>query len=394
MRTTPIRPTARGARNLRLTAVCVALSAVLAAPVPALADFTVGVSLALTGPGSALGIPVRNGFDLWPTEIGGEKVKLIILDDAGDPSQATRNARKFATEEKVDVMMGSTQTPGGMAVMTVAEESQTAHLSFAPIPLTKDRGAWSFVVPQSVALMAGAVVEDIKAKKFKTLGTIGFSDPWGEQWNEALSKGLEGSGVKIVATEKYGRADTSVTGQVLKLVAARPDAILVAGSGTGAALPQTALAERGYKGQVYQTHGAGSPDFLRIAGKSAEKAILPIGPVLVPTQLPDSHQSKAVVQTFVKAYREKFGDKSPVVFGAHSYDANLLMQRAVPVALKTAKPGTPEFRRALRDALESQKDVAAVNGVYNFTKADHYGLDSRGAVMVQVVDGGWQVLSK
>lgn len=377
---------------LRKRVIGLALAGALTAPVAALAEITVGVSLALTGPGSALGIPVKNGFDLWPTEIGGEKVKLIILDDAGDPSQATRNARKFATEEKVDVMLGSTQTPGAMAVMTVANETQTLHMAFAPIPWTAEKGAYSFVVPQSVALMAGSVIKHIKASNFKTLGIIGFSDPWGEQWYDALSRGLEGSGVRIVANEKYGRADTSVTGQVLKLVAANPDAILIAGSGTGAALPQTALAERNYKGQIYQTHGAGSGDFLRIAGKAAEKAILPIGPVLVPAQLPDSHPSKPVVQKFVAAYQGKFGDKSPVVFGAHSYDAAQLLERIVPIAKKTAKPGTPEFRKALRDALESQTEIAAVNGVYNFKPTDHYGLDERGAVLVQVSNGNWQVL--
>ena len=382
----------RASLTSRLARLGLPLAVSLAISAPAFAELTVGVSLALTGPGSALGIPVKNGFDLWPAEIGGEKVKLIILDDTGDPSQATRNARKFATEENVDVMLGSTQTPGGMALATVANETQTVHMAFAPIPLAGDKTAWSFVVPQSVKLMADAVVKDIKAKKFKTIGLIGFSDPWGEQWHDALSKGLEGSGTKIVANEKYGRADTSVTGQVLKLVSANPEAILIAGSGTGAALPQTALAERGYKGQVYQTHGAGSSDFLRIAGKSAEGTILPIGPVLVTRQLPDSHPSKKVVQEFVKSYQAKFGDKSPVVFGAHSYDAALILDKAVPVAKKTAKPGTPEFRKALREAIESVKDIAAVNGVYNFTPKDHFGLDERGSVMVKVSKGDWELM--
>jgi branched-chain amino acid transport system substrate-binding protein len=382
----------RAPLTLRLARLGLPLAASLALSAPAFADLTVGVSLALTGPGSALGIPVKNGFELWPAEIGGEKVKLIILDDTGDPSQATRNARKFATEENVDVMLGSTQTPGGMALATVANETQTVHMAFAPIPLAGEKTAWSFVVPQSVKLMADAVVKDIKARKFKTIGMIGFSDPWGEQWYDALSRGLEGSGTKIVANEKYGRADTSVTGQVLKLVSANPEAILIAGSGTGAALPQKAIADRGYKGQVYQTHGAGSSDFLRIAGKSAEGTILPIGPVLVPRQLPDSHPSKKVVQEFVKVYQEKFGDKSPVVFGAHSYDAMLILQAAVPVAKKTAKPGTPEFRKALREAIESVKDIAAVNGVYNFTPQDHFGLDERGSVMVKVSNGDWELL--
>lgn len=367
-------------------------AALLAGAGSAFAQINVGVSLSLTGPGSALGIPTRGGLELWPTEIAGEKINMVIIDDTGDPSVATRNARKFTSEDKVDLLLGSNLTPGGIAVSTVAQETQTPHFVFAPIPLPPGKADYSFVVPQSVALMANAVIKDIKARKFKAIGLIGFSDPWGEQWFAALSKGIEGTDIKIVANEKYGRADTSVTGQVLKLVSATPDAILIAGSGTGAALPQTALAERGYKGQIYQTHGAGSGDFLRIAGKSAEGAILPIGPVLVPSQLADNHPSKKIVTDFVKAFTTKFGDKSPVVFGAHGFDALQILQRAIPEAKKTAKPGTLEFRKALKVAIESQKEVPGVNGVYNFTATDHYGLDERGAVLVQVVNGDWKVL--
>lgn len=374
-----------------LSAVAAAL-AFATVPQAALAQIKVGVSLSLTGPGSALGIPTRGGLELWPTEVGGEKVTMVIIDDTGDPSAATRNARKFTAEDKVDILLGSNLTPTGIALSTVAQETETPHFVFAPIPLPPGKADYSFVVPQSVGLMANAVVKDIKARKFKTIGLIGFSDPWGEQWHAALSKGIEGSDIKIVANEKYGRADTSVTGQVLKLMSASPDAILVAGSGTGAALPQTALAERGYKGQIYQTHGAGSGDFLRIAGKSAEKVILPIGPVLVPSQLADNHPSKKIVAEFVKAFTAKFGEKSPVVFGAHGFDALQILQRAIPEAKKTAKPGTPEFRKALKTAIESQKEVAGVNGVYNYKAGDHYGLDERGAVLVQVVGGDWKVL--
>jgi branched-chain amino acid transport system substrate-binding protein len=375
-----------------LLAAVVTASAVMLTPQAALAQLKVGVSLSLTGPGSALGIPTRGGLELWPTEIAGEKVQMVIIDDTGDPSAATRNARKFTDEDKVDVLLGSNLTPTGIAISNVAQETQTPHFVFAPIPLPPGKADFSFVVPQSVTLMAAAVTKDIKARKFKTLGLIGFADPWGEQWHAALSKGLEGSDIQIVANEKYGRADTSVTGQVLKLISTNPDAILVAGSGTGAALPQTALAERGYKGQIYQTHGAGSGDFLRIAGKSAENVILPIGPVLVPSQLPDNHPSKGVITAFVRDFTAKFGEKSPVVFGAHGFDALQILQRAVPEAKKVAKPGTVEFRKALKAAVEAQKDVAGVNGVYNYKPTDHYGLDERGAVLVQVVNGDWKVL--
>ena len=357
----------------------------------ALADITVGATLPLTGPGAALGLPLRDEFQLWPAQIAGEKLNVIILDDAGDPTQATRNAQKLTSESNADVITGSSITPAALAVVRVAQESQTLHFAFSPVELPPD-AKWTFVIPQRVSLMSDAVVADMKARHIRTLGFIGFNDVWGETWYKEISRGLAGTDVKIVASERYARADTSVTGQTLKLIAANPDAVLIGASGTGAAVPQIALKDRGYKGLIYQTHGAGSRDFLRIAGKSAEGAILPIGPVLLPAALPDSHPSKKPVQEFVAAYEGKFGKGAPVVFGAHGNDVLLVLQRAVPIALKVARPGTVEFRRALRDAVESQHEIAATNGVYNFTPADHYGLDQRGREMVQVVDGDWKIV--
>jgi len=372
--------------------VCAAAAAVLTlAPRAALADITVGATMPLTGPGAALGLPLRDAFQLWPAQIAGERVNVIILDDGGDPTNATRNAQKLTTEDKADVLAGSSITPAALAVVRVAQETQTPHFAFSPVELPAD-ARWSFVIPQRVNLMAAAVVADMKARHVRTVGFIGFNDVWGETWFKEMSRGFEGTDIKIVANERYARADTSVTAQTLKLVSANPDAILIGASGTGAAVPQIALKDRGYKGQIYQTHGAGSRDFLRIAGKAAEGVILPIGPVLLPADLPDSHPSKKAVQTFVASYEGKFGKGAPVVFGAHVYDLLQILERSIPIALKTGKPGTPEFRKALRDAVETQRDVAATNGVYNYTPTDHYGLDSRGREMVEVVNGDWKIL--
>ena len=102
----------------------------------ALADINIGVSLPLTGPTSALGIPIKNSIALWPTSIGGEKINVIILDDATDPTNATKNARRFVTDDKVDILMGSAATPPANAVAAVAAETGTMHMTFAPIDVS------------------------------------------------------------------------------------------------------------------------------------------------------------------------------------------------------------------------------------------------------------------
>ncbi|MBS0353116.1 MAG: ABC transporter substrate-binding protein [Proteobacteria bacterium] len=360
----------------------------------ALADITVGVSLSSTGPAASLGIPEKNVFAILPTKIAGENVKYIVLDDATDPSAASKNARKLVSEDKVDVLVGSASTPASVAIAEVAFESKTPQIAISPVNVPADKNVWVFRTPQNNALMAGALVDNMKARGVKSVGFIGFSDVYGEDWLNVVTPLLAQAGIKLAAVERYARNDTSVSGQVLKLVSARPDAVLVAASGSPAALPQTALVERGYKGQIYQTHAAVNQTFLNVAGKAAEGVIMPVGPVVAAKQIPDSHPSKKLGIEFVQKYEEKYGAGSFVSFAGHAFDAYRLIEAAVPVALKKAKPGTPEFRKALRDALESNKEVVATHGVYNMSPTDHFGLDQRGRVLIHVVGGAYTLLTK
>lgn len=379
---------------MRMTKLAAVLSTLaLFSSQAALADITVGVSLSTTGPAASLGIPEKNVFAMLPTRIAGENVKYIVLDDATDPSAASKNARKLVSEDKVDVLVGSASTPASVAIAEVAFESKTPQVAISPVNLPPEKSAWVFRTPQNNTLMAGALVEHMKAHGVKSLGFIGFSDVYGEDWLNAITPLLASAGIKLGAVERYARNDTSVSGQVLKLVSSRPDAILVVGSGSPAALPQTGLVERGYKGQIYQTHAAVNQAFLSVAGKAAEGVIMPVGPVVVARQIPDSHPSRKLGIDFVQKYEEKYGAGSFVSFAGHAYDAYHLIEAAVPVALKKAKPGTPEFRKALRDAMETNKEVVATHGVYNMTPTDHFGLDQRGRVLIRVEGGAYKLLA-
>ena len=358
----------------------------------ALADVTVGVTLSATGPTASLGIPEKNTIALMPTSIGGQKVNYIVLDDAGDPTAASKNARKLVSEDKVDVIIGASTTPTSTAVLEVAAETKTPQIAMAPFAPAADKAAWVFQMPQDFGIMAGAIVGHMVANNVKTVGFIGYTDGYGELWLRDMNRVTAEKGIKIVATERFNRTDTSVTGQILQILTTNPDAVLVVGSGTPAAMPQATLVERGYKGRIYQTHGVANKDFLRVGGKNVEGAVLPIGPMLVAEQLPDSNASKKVALNYIKLYETAYGADSRNSFGAHAWDAGLLLQRAIPEALKKAKPGTAEFRAALREALEDLKEVPANHGVFSFSASDHKGLDGRAVVMVRVENGTWMLL--
>ncbi len=362
----------------------------------AMADINVGVVLSATGPAASLGIPEKNTVALLPTSIGGQKVNYIVLDDASDTTTAVKNARKLISENKVDVLVGSTITPNSLAMIDVAAEAETPMISMAAgiaiVDPVDAKRRWVFKTPQNDVQMSTAIVGSMTNQGIKTVAFIGFADAYGEGWFREFSKVAEARQVKIVANERFNRADTSVTGQVLKIIAANPDAVLIAGAGTPAALPQATLKEKGYKGALYQTHGVANNDFLRVGGKNVEGTLLPAGPVLVAAQLPDSNPVKKTALDYVGRYESAHGKGSVSTFGAHAWDAGLLLQNAIPLALKKAQPGSREFRAALRDALESLKNVTVSHGVVNMSQTDHLGFDQRARVMVRIENGAWKLV--
>ena len=371
-----------------LVASAAALTA-LTAVTPALADITVGISLPLTGPASGLGIPMQNYFKLWPTSIAGEKLNLIILDDATDPTKGVQNARKFVSEDKVDIIIGSAATPVAIPMAEVAAESGTVQLAASPIGLPPGKDAWSFRLPQGNDVMAHAMVELMKKQGIKTIGFLGYTDAYGEQWLKAITAEGEKAGIKIVGTERFARSDTGVTAQALKLVGANPDAMLVVASGSGAAMPEKAIVERGFKGKIYQTHAAASKDLMRIGGKDVEGTFVVSGPAVVGDLLPESHPSKKLAMDFVAKYEKAYGPGSRNQFAGHAYDALIVLEKVVPVALKKAKPGTKEFRAALKEAIEGMGRTVFAHGVMNWTAADHWGYTKETGVMLVVKNGDW-----
>ncbi|WP_068639478.1 ABC transporter substrate-binding protein [Thauera butanivorans] len=360
------------------------------------AEIKVGVVLSATGPAASLGIPERNTVSLLPTTIGGETVRYIVLDDASDTTTAVKNTRKLVAEDKVDVLIGSTTSPPSLAMVDVAAETRTPMISMAAsariVAPMDDKRYWVFKTPQNDQQMASAIIEHMSANKVKTVSFIGFANAYGEGWYEQFQKLADAAGIKIVANERFNPADTSVTGQALKLMSAKADAVFIAGSGTPAALPQKTLRERGYKGPIYQTHGVANNDFLRICGKDCEGTLLPVGPVQMARSLPDDNPVKASALAYVEKYEAANGAGTVSSFGAYAWDAGVLLQAAVPEALKAAKPGTAEFRAALRDALENVKEVAGATGIYTMSADDHLGLDERSRVMIEIRDGTWSLL--
>jgi branched-chain amino acid transport system substrate-binding protein len=371
------------------------LAAALLATALAQADVNVGVTLSITGPAATLGLPERNTVALLPSVVAGQKLNYVVLDDGSDTPAAVANARKLVGEHKVDVIVGSTTSPNSLAMVEVAAESQTPMISLAAsariVEPMDARRRWVFKTPQNDVAMSQAMAEHMAAAGVQNVAFIGFADAYGEGWFQEFSRAAALRKIKVVANERYARTDVSVATQVFKILAVKPDAVLIAASGTPALLPQKALRERGYAGRFYQTHGVSNADFLRAGGKDVEGTYLPVGPVLVADQLPATHPVKKSAQAYVALHEAMYGKGSVSTFGAHAWDAGLLLAAALPVALKKAVPGSAEFRAALREALEGVHELPGAHGIFTMSPTDHLGLDQRARVMVRIENGTWKL---
>ena len=368
---------------------------VLLPPLVASAQVKVGLMVSATGPTSAIGIPQKNTAELLPKRVGDVTIEYFQLEDGGDTTRAVQNAKKLIAEDHIDALIGPSTTPNALAILDIVAENKvpllaTVGTSSVVEPIDAKR-RWVFKTTQNDDLIAAALIRHMTKAGVTTVGFIGFNDPYGENWYKVFGGLAEKAGIRIVASERYARNDQSVTGQVLKLIAAKPDAVLIAAVGGPAVLPQATLYDQGYKGRIYQTHAVATDDFIRLGKEKVEGTVLAAGSMLVIDDVAEGDPIKKVASSYISAYEKQFGVR-PATFGANTYDAGLLLQRAIPIALKVAKPGTEAFRVALRDALEQERDVVGCQGVFNMSPTNHNGMDERARVLVVVKDGKFRLL--
>ncbi len=373
----------------------IVFASLLLVSVVANAQVRIGLMVSATGPTTAIGLPQKNTGELLPKRVGETTIEYLQLDDGGDTTRAVQNVKRLIQDSNIDALIGPSTTPNALAILDIIAEAKvpllaTVGTSSVVEPLDAKR-RWVFKTTQNDDLIAAALVKHMVKTGVKTFGFIGFKDPYGENWLKVFTPLAAKAGVRLVATEYYQRTDQSVTGQSLKLISAKPDAVLIAGVGGPGVLPQITLRDQGYKGTIYQTHGVATEDFIRLGKDKVEGTVLAAGPMLVIDEIPASNPIKQVATAYISAYEKKFGQK-PATFGANTYDSGLILQRAIPTALTKGKPGTEAFRVALRDAIEQEREIVGCQGVFNMSPTNHNGMDERARVLVTVKDGRFRLL--
>jgi branched-chain amino acid transport system substrate-binding protein len=373
----------------------IAVVAALFVSTAAFAQIKIGLMVSATGPTSAIGIPQKNTGDILPKQIGGMSVEYISLEDGGDTTRAVQNIKKLVQENNIDALIGPSTTPNAFAILDVIADAKVPMMATvgtsAVVEPIDAKKRWVFKTTQNDDLIAAALLKHMVKNNVKSVAFIGFSDPYGDNWLKVFGALGEKAGIKVVNAERFNRTDQSVTGQTLRMIAAKPDAMLIAAVGGPAVLPEATLRDQGWKGPIYQTHAVATDDFIKLGKEKVEGTVLAAGPMLVIDEIPDVNPTKKIAQNYIATYQKQFGSV-PATFGANTWDAGILLERAIPVALKAAKPGTEAFRNALRDALEQQREVVGCQGVFNMSPTNHNGMDERARVLVTVKDGKFRLL--
>ncbi len=380
-----------------LSAAILALSALLfaALPLAAAAQIKIGVIGSTTGPLAAVGIAQEKAASLLPRRVGDFTIDYIVRDDASDPAQTVTLARQLIGTHHVDAIIGPTGTPNALAVIPVVAEAGVPLLapvgsSAVVLPMDEQK-RWVFKPTPNDSVMIEVLVAHMQKRGVRNVALMAFDDAYGERWINEFTALAQKAGLRVATVERF-RADAPVDAATARLQAARPDAVLVAGSGPSALAPHLALVDGGFKGAIYHTHGATDMDFIRRGDKKAEGALMAASPLLVLRDLADGNPSKALALAYVTAYEKRHGARA-VGIGANVYDAGLLLHKTLAQILPRAKPGTAEFRAALRDALEKTRDFPVTQGVVSMSPADHSGLDKRSRLMMVIRDHGWKLLA-
>lgn len=358
-------------------------------------EIRIGVLVSSTGPAAVVGLPQQNTVGLMPRQLDGVSIVYDVLDDGGNPTATVKNARKLIEQDHVDVILGPSLSPNAVAVMGIAADAKTPMIAACGtdaviLPMNATR-RWIFKTAQTDEIILEPEISNMQQHHVRRLGLLRLNDSLGQEWAYALKPLAAKAGLQLVADEQYERVSNSIDAQAIKVIEAKPDAVLIAAVGGSAAMAQSTLRKLGYRGLIYQTDGAATPDFIRLTGSSAAETLMAASPLQVVHQLPDSNPFKATGLAYVDAYKKMYG-KSPATFGANIYDGWLLLQRALPSVLAKDRPGTPAFRAALRNALESTKGLIGTQGEFNMTPSNHNGMDARSALMMTVKDGRWKLL--
>ncbi len=378
------------------------LALMLASPLAAGAqEYRIGFVSAITGPASSLGVPERDVAVMIQKELeakggitgpDGKKwpVKIFIHDDESKADTTVRVVKKLIAEDKVHVVIATSQSPDSLAIIPVVTEAKVPQISLASshaiVTPVKER-FWVFKTPQSNIHVSTHQVKYLKAKRLTKVASLYVNNAFGEDSRKALAALAKDAGIDIVYEDKFEAADKDMTPQLTKVKASGAQVLVIHAIPPGASIITKQFRDLGLTIPLMHNHGVGNKPFIDLAGGAADGVIFPIGKMVVAEQLPDADLQKKVLVDFITWY-EKGTGKPRSTFAGHAWDALQLTL----MAFSKVSPTLPldQARARIRDELERVKFFTGTGGIFNMSPEDHVGLDERAMVLVLIQGGAWK----
>ena len=366
-----------------------AATAFMVAASAAHADIKIGAVLSVTGPASFLGDPEKKTLEMYVADINakggvnGEKINLIVYDDAGNPNQARTFGTRLIEQDGVDALLAGSTTATTMAIIPLAEEAKVPFINFAgAVQAVTPAKPYIFKTPHTDLMACEKIFEDLKKRGLTKIAMISGKDAFGASMQQQCMTVNAKYGIDVLHQETYGPGDTDMTPQLTNIKGtAGIQAVVNPGFGQGPAIVTRNYKQLDIKVPLYESHGVGSKQYIDLAGAAADGVRLPAAALLVADKLPASDPQKKVVVDYKATYEKNTGQ--PVsTFGGHAYDGLMILVDA----MKRAKSAD---KAKVRDAIEATKNFMGTGGVVNMTATDHLGLDLTAFRMLEIKNGDW-----
>ncbi|MBI5418728.1 MAG: ABC transporter substrate-binding protein [Deltaproteobacteria bacterium] len=380
-------------KRIGITLAAFVMASLTAGAAWAAEPIKIGAILSVTGPASFLGAPEAKTLEMLAEELNkkggvkGHKIELIIKDSGASPEKAFSFAKQLIDENKVFAIIGPSTSGETMKIKNVAEEGKTILLSCAAAEVIVNPVAkYVFKTPQKDSDAILKIFEQMKKMKISKIGVVSSNTGFGQAGKAQIEKLAPENGIKILANEVYDKAASDLTAEVTKVKAAGVEAILNWSIEPAQSIVIKNARQIGLKVPIFQSHGFGNIKYVEAAGEAAEGVLFPAGRLLVADVLPKGHAQKELLVKYKKDYESRYKEAAST-FGGHAYDAFLILVKAIE------KAGGAD-KEAVRTAIEQLKGVVGTGGVFDFSAADHNGLNIDAFEMLTVRKGKFAILKQ
>jgi branched-chain amino acid transport system substrate-binding protein len=349
-------------------------------------EIKIGLYGTITGSNALAGEMLQKGGDLAVSQINaaggvkGRPVKLVVYDDKSNPEGAVKAVTRLVDVDKVIAIAASNSSPNILATTQITEAAKALQVGAGTSPAYTGAGfQYLFRGTTNGNLPNAACVAAMKDMGIKTIGILRVASEYGTSGVKSFVTLMEGS-ITVVAEEVYQTTDTDYTGQIVKILNAKPDGTLIFGMTNESALAIRQFRRNGYEGYIFGPESLGVPDIINVAGEAADNTIFGSGAVVPASpEFANTDVEKKMLEAFVAAYGAM--PVSDVVY--RGYDSVMLIAKALNDAEDITKPET------IRDAFLKIKDYELIGGTYDFTDGSGDGLRT---ARTYVIQGGKNIL--